>query len=272
MKRARVHRCEGYPHRTIPLLKLLGVPVACVGWLLCGVFIFNEYLPAGMFAFLPGIVSVLIGVPLAYIFGRHAYVRQREHELVRQRYLDGGIDRIRAYLEQAAEAFDRNVSSALETIDAFDKGVHPFPRAELKRMDIDPATQIAVHRAHELLGDDVLSSWVALMTFEAREVAAPFDTLSSRQPEDPRSTNGSLARARHRQFLKHHKDCPARAKALVELTAHLEGLGYLIDRNTNLDWAGVDRFPDSPDVKVVVSGLRNALSEYENQRTKGPPG
>ncbi len=274
MKRAKSCEDTRRQGRTVRLPSLVRIAVCCIAVSFCVVFILllYRYSPPGLFAFFSGTVNVLIATVLAYIFGVRNYFKRREHELVRQRYLDGGIDRIRAYCEQATKAFDRNLLNAIETLDALDEGTPPIPATKFRKMDFDFATQIAAHRAHELLGDDVLSGWLAMIAFDAGEVATPFNEPSSPQSEELRSKNGADARDQHRQLLKQYRDCPARAKALTALVSHLEGLGYLIDGQMALDWAAVARFPDSSDAKIIVSGLKNALSEYEKDRIKCPPG
>lgn len=59
--------------------------------------------------------SIIIGVVLAY-FGLRIYFRQKEYEIVKQRYLEQGLDVVAGELESVASTFMHNWSRALELV------------------------------------------------------------------------------------------------------------------------------------------------------------
>ena len=48
-----------------------------------------------------GPLTTFVAAFLAYLLGQRTYRRQKEYELVRSRYLDGGVDRFAANVEYA---------------------------------------------------------------------------------------------------------------------------------------------------------------------------
>jgi phosphate/sulfate permease len=109
------------------------------------------------------LIQPIVAFTLAYFvyrLGLSAYRKQKEHELVRARYLDTGVDRVAANIEYALAVLRHNEAHALHVLKVF-RDVGPdeaaslckpdsFLRLENNRMEVG-----AAHRLRALIGTPV---------------------------------------------------------------------------------------------------------------------
>jgi hypothetical protein len=105
------------------------------------------------------LVTATAGVSLGAMLALRGYFRQREYELVRDRYLVGAIDVVAAELEKSFGAFRHNSSRCLELMKMFRDEDEAFNTEELSKGFVDYTVtlpMIAHHRLGDLVGSQVL--------------------------------------------------------------------------------------------------------------------
>lgn len=115
-------------------------------------------------------MAVAIGASIAL----HSYFRQKEYELVKQRYLDGGVDVVASELELTLGIVCHNWARCSQVCKSFrDSGVN-FDIKELERgfldMDSSHFQQIAHHRVNSLIQSEVI--WEAFQVAMAYAASA----------------------------------------------------------------------------------------------------
>ena len=101
---------------------------------------------------------------LAYLLGSRAYFRQKEFELVRSRYLEGGLDRVSAQIEEALRFFAQDFAHGMKTLRVYYE-IGPVRAAQLcdKFEELKPGAVelISINRLQELVQDTIYSdvSW-----------------------------------------------------------------------------------------------------------------
>lgn len=98
---------------------------------------------------------------LAYWLGSRAYFRQKEFELVRSRYLEEGVDRVAAQIEEALSSITHYFTHAIEVLRAFrdvgaDRAVQVCGRP--RRPEPGTLELVAVNRLQDLVQDDIFWS------------------------------------------------------------------------------------------------------------------
>ncbi|MDZ7593487.1 MAG: hypothetical protein U0932_02435 [Thiobacillus sp.] len=102
----------------------------------------------------------LAAVALGAVIALRVYFRQKEYELVKQRYLEGGVDVIASEIESAFGVASHNWARCLQVCKSFrDTGAN-FDMKELERgfLDLDNSQfqQIAHHRIGSLIQSQVI--------------------------------------------------------------------------------------------------------------------
>jgi len=121
--------------------------------------------------FIPALGAIGVAV-LAYWLGLRAYQKQKEHELVRTRYLEGGVDRMAANFEYALSTLRQNEAHALQVLKVF-RDIGPHEAAELcqphsfARLDSGRMEITASHRVQELVGSQIFWNVLELLFAEA---------------------------------------------------------------------------------------------------------
>ena len=97
-----------------------------------------------------------LSAALAGWFAVQTYFRQREHELILSRYLEGGIDLLAAELQRVITIFNHNWARCLSVLAAFRDLEADFDIAELQKGFIDLESSnpnvVAHHRLFTLVG------------------------------------------------------------------------------------------------------------------------
>lgn len=114
------------------------------------------------------LITPFLVVLLAYWLGSRTYVRQKEYELVRARYLDNGIDKVAARVQEAINIDAHNASCGFRLIKLFrdvDARRAQTLCSSLKSLPADFLEDVAVIRLKELIQDEtLLNVWALLYT------------------------------------------------------------------------------------------------------------
>jgi uncharacterized membrane-anchored protein YhcB (DUF1043 family) len=81
-------------------------------------------------------ITLIVGLALAY-FGLRIYFRQREYELVKQRYLEQSLDVISGDLEAISSAFNHNWAHCLNILKEYRDAPGTFDQAHLSQLITD---------------------------------------------------------------------------------------------------------------------------------------
>ena len=101
---------------------------------------------------------VLLAAALTAMFARDIYFLQREYELVIARYLDNGIDKVLAELDEITAAFNHNWSQIIILLRNFDDAGEGFDLDQLKtdflRVNFSGLNAVAHYRIRVLVGNN----------------------------------------------------------------------------------------------------------------------
>ncbi|WP_350016353.1 hypothetical protein ABNK63_00460 [Rhodanobacter sp. IGA1.0] len=97
-----------------------------------------------------GIVTLLVGLAIAWI-GLLIYFRQKEYELVKQRYLENSVDLISAEIETLAGAFGHNWARCLHILKEFRDSEDKFDQSQLALGFVDVSGSKFQRPAHHRL-------------------------------------------------------------------------------------------------------------------------
>lgn len=104
---------------------------------------------------LKGLITLTAPI-IAAIIALRLYFRQKEYELIKQRYLEGAVDVVSAELEQALGTFSHNWARSINIVKAFRDEKSHFDPTELHKgfltFDSSRFHRIAHHRIGNLTG------------------------------------------------------------------------------------------------------------------------
>lgn len=116
----------------------------------------------------------LVAVAAASLIALYTYFRQKEYELVKQRYLEQSVDALAAQLETSLGTISHNYARCLQIIKSFRDSDSHFDLKELEKgfIDLDASKflQIANHRIASLLGSNLI--WEIFQSAMAYAVSA----------------------------------------------------------------------------------------------------
>ena len=220
-----------------------------------------------MCALLPDIIKqifTLVAVALGSVVALRVYFRQKDYELTKQRYLEGGVDVVAAELEASSGVVSHNYARCLQICRSFRDVGDKFDVKELDRsfaaLDNSKFHRIAHHRVGALLQSDVV--WEVYQAAMAEAVAT--DALITKEvPEAIRLISAEPPGLRNRQdaveqmlsgIRKAHDDSFKYATLLREL----HELGSLLE-STKLSLKAVAKFHKRAEVQAIVARLREAF-------------
>ena len=104
------------------------------------------------------LLSAAVGVVIGALLGMRAYFRQKEFELVKERYLEGALDVLASEVEQHLGVAKHNWARCLNILKAFRGEGMAFNREELTKgfleLDMSRINRIAHHRIEGLIGPE----------------------------------------------------------------------------------------------------------------------
>jgi len=103
----------------------------------------------------------IAAVLVAFWLGRSAYFRQKEYELITERYLRDGIDRVSAQVERSIAIFRHNWAHSLTIVKLFRDAGKDMNKELYKTGFINPETEMFEfwpdYRVKDLIGDDIIN-------------------------------------------------------------------------------------------------------------------
>ena len=198
---------------------------------------------------------------LAFLLGGWAYRRQKEHELVRLRYLEGGIDRFAANFGYVLGVMRHNYARTLQILKLF-REVHIEEAADLanrssfrliepERLDLE-----AGYRLHVLTRTDVFGRAHGMLfalanaaeNFFVNDVGSLIRLI--RQGEvTVNNQEEVLDRA-----LKETKRYQAKTDRYYTLFYRLQDLGRILERR-HISFRDIDGFAEDDDVREIVAKI-----------------
>ena len=213
---------------------------------------------------------------LAFLLGQATYRRQKEYELVRARYLEGGIDRFATNVEYALGAIRHNWARTLQILKLFrDVDVEEaadlanrssFILIESGRIDLE-----AGYRIQTLTRDGVYGRaqgrLFALANsaeyFFVHDVGALIRRAASGEisvTDQPEVLERAVAQAQKYQSDTHR---------FYDLFYRLQDLGRVLERR-HVSFREIDRFAEDPVVKEISERLRQLFPPKKGEEDQTP--
>ncbi len=205
------------------------------------------------------LVAAGVGVFVGALLGSRAYFRQKEYELVKERYLEGAIDVVASEIDQTFEIFRQNWARCLNIMKAFRDEKEAFDLKELSIgfRDMKLALhQLAHHRIGDLVGSQVI--WGVYQLAIAHVVTA--DAVITKEfPEVIRLKleKGMVPAEPIEIFDTAYQELgklDEESNRFAHLTRALHRLGQMLEQE-RLTFKMVATFKDRPEVKTLVADL-----------------
>jgi hypothetical protein len=206
----------------------------------------------------------LAAVATGSLIALYTYFRQKEYELVKQRYLEQSVDAITTQLETSLGTVSHNYARCLQIVKSFrDSGEH-FDIKEIDRgfLDLDASKflQIANHRVSSLLGSNII--WDVYQSAMAYAVTAN-STIQREIPDAIR-----IHQTTDYQQIKQRELGQTIAKDLQKLhengfkysvlVAELHYLSRILELE-KLSLKAIQDFKDRPQAKQLIAHLTAAF-------------
>ena len=202
---------------------------------------------------------------LAAWLGVKVFLRQKEYDLVKQRYLEGGIDVIAAYQEEALGVFHHNWARCIQLVKMFRDAQESFDLDQLKQgfLELDSSKFHAIphHRLQILVRTQVFWEVYQLALAFAETANA---MVTNEIPETIRlkltttKLNADIKRIAEESF-KHMKELEDKSHKFSVLTRELEALAGMF-QTENFTFKNVLAFNEKAEVKESIERLRREFS------------
>ncbi len=206
----------------------------------------------------------LAAVGIGALIALRVYFRQKEYELLKQRYLEGGVDVVAAQLETSFGVVSHNVARCLEICKSFrDTGAN-FDLAELSRgylvLDASKFHEVAHHRIGKLVGSQVVWERFQLALAYASSTNA---VITREIPEAIRMrlTTTAMAISHAQMGGKMVADLQLRHEAgfkFAVLQKALQAIGNILEAE-RLSHNAISTFHGRKEVRDIVGQLRAEL-------------
>jgi hypothetical protein len=201
---------------------------------------------------------VLLGVYIASKLALRAYFKQRAHEQIMKRYLDEGIDRVLAGVNQAFRVFIYNNLKAQTLLAKVQKGKSidttvRFQSVERHILELTPYSKI-----NHLVGDYVFWEVSQLLLglvegqnvvlnehFEVMSVVSTFEKMA------PGEINQLLDNY-YKKFVKFYS-----------LAQELQCVASILEKQTTLSWDKFNQLKNHSEVKTSVKRLKATRAEIK---------
>ena len=203
-------------------------------------------------------------------FALWLYFRQKEYELVKQRYLDGGVDVLISHLESSLGVASHNYARCLDIVKSFrDTGEH-FDIKMLSEgflpLDSSKFAQHANHRIASLLGSELV--WSAFQSALAYATTSnskftleiPEAIRLKRTTDLINNSEQDMAEAMVSDLLQLHEA----GFKYASLIAELHYLGRLLETE-KLSVSAVAEFSNRGETKQLLNRLVKAFSDAASE-------
>jgi hypothetical protein len=209
---------------------------------------------------------ILAAAGLAAWIALRLYFRQKEYELIKQRYLEAAVDIVAAEVEQALGVVSHNWTRCLNIVKAFRDEKSDFDVKELEKgfLELDSSRfhRVAHHRIGNLTGSQLIWQIYQL----AIAFAGNANTKITKEiPETLRlklTTNritselGDIAAGMFDE-LKHIDNESHKFACLIR---ELHALGLMLETQ-HLNFKSISRFPERAEVKNLLKRLQTEFSD-----------
>ncbi|MCX7192421.1 MAG: hypothetical protein NTY60_02145 [Proteobacteria bacterium] len=210
----------------------------------------------------------LVAVALGAFIALQVYFRQKEYELIKQRYLEGGVDVVASELESTLGVVSHNWARCLHVCKSFrDVGAN-FDIKEIERgfLNIDSShfQQIAHHRISSLINSDIIWESFQLAMAYADSANSMFtkempETIRLRCTTDLMTQDHeSMANA----MLDNLRETNERGFKYALITRELHALGLMLEVE-KLNIKAITKFSKRHEVQQLIERLRAAFPEQE---------
>jgi hypothetical protein len=217
------------------------------------------------------LVATLGGVLLAFILGHATYRRQKVHELLQARYLDGGIDRFAANVDYALGMIRHNLARTLQVLKLY-REVHIKEAAELasrssfrliepERIDLEAGYRVQVLTRNRAFGraQGLLFGLAnAAENFFVNDVGSLIRLVGEGQIS---VNNQQEVLERSEAEAKHYESETDRFYALFY---RLEDLGRRLERE-HLTLRKIERFSEDPVVREINDRVGELFPPEEDE-------
>jgi hypothetical protein len=215
-------------------------------------------------------IFTLVAVALGALAAFFAYFRQKEYELTKQRYLEGGVDIVQASLQRSLGALSHNFYRTIENCRALREIGRDFDLTEFSRGYAQPETskfeQIANHRISSLTGSGVVwnifQSAHAKIDFANIEICGDIPNAARQLIKNNKSDADISAAAS--KMIEHAKKVHDELFEYAEFFKQLHKLGLLLE-SERLSLKSVAKFCEKSEVKDIIDALRK---EYPSDITE----
>lgn len=217
--------------------------------------------------------SIVAGLVLAYC-GLRIYFRQKEYELVKQRYLEQCLDIVTGELEEITSVFLHNWARSLELVKELRDAPENFEKAHLDQGFLpfrgSNFNQAAHHRLMVLTGSKIfwdcyqlaLSQHMALNATAAKEIPhAISEHLSGRLPGSQASNIVDTALRELKPMMSKSNDFALLQNALQRIAAELE--------RSRLSFSQIETFAARSSVREIVTELEGKYSPQLHDEEDG---
>jgi hypothetical protein len=221
------------------------------------------------------LLSATVGLFLAAWLALRGYFRQREYELVRDRYLVGGVDVVAAELDKALQSFRHNHSRCLRLYKLFRDEDEDFNLEELSKGSSPYAITLPMV-AHHRLGD-LLSSQLVWNLYQA---AAAFVFNSNGQMGELLETirlkidRGRVdvpAKVIFKDAIATLDELDANSQRFAVLTRALHKISQMLEQE-KMTFKNATKFSRRPDLKKLLAELEAQLKdELDVEEPAKPP-
>lgn len=210
------------------------------------------------------VASLLAGITLAY-FGLRLYFRQKEYELVKQRYLDQCLDVVAGELDEVTSVLLNNWARSLELVKELRDAPRNFEVSHLEQgflpLRASNFNHAAHHRLKALIKSQIvwscyqlaLSRHLALNAVAAKEIPhALSEFIAGRLPQ---ATSGEIAEAAFEQLrpmVNESSEFALLQDAIQRIAGHFE--------RSSLSFKDVQNFAELDEVKKIVKDLEDHYS------------
>ncbi len=202
--------------------------------------------------------SLGVGVLLAY-FGLRLYFRQKEYEIVKQRYLEQSLDVISGELESISSAFNHNWARCLELLKEYRDSPQLLDTAKLARgflaLNGTQFNRAAHHRLQVLTGSQIfwqvyqlaLSRHLGLNSVVVNEVP---HAIKAQLDGNTNATSDQLVESAMLEL----KPMPEESDHFAPLHESLQNISRLLERE-QLSFDKVGNFAKKPAVVRIVRDI-----------------
>lgn len=226
-----------------------------------------EYGPAIFGAFVTGLF-LLLAAYIAYKCGLGTYFRRREHEQIIRRYLDEGIDRVLAGVNQAQRVFIDNHLKALKTLRQVEEGQKVNIPVMFETCGRHILESTPYNKINYLIGDQVFGLFIALflgiIDGQSEVLEKEFQQLhhiiTEKGTQATLSPDLTVEEVRVSLNVSYKK-----TEKCFLLTDELQQLASILEKQTTLSWPALSQFKNLPEVKQSVKRLKKIYAELKAQ-------